>query len=285
MFSFMVSNYISRLRSGFSFIFIGGAFIGGGIFLPLSYAFSDQPHKWQIGFQEAVTPVMEQINHVHNLLLIIITCIAVLITLLLLYVIFRYNHKANPVPAKFTHNLPLEIVWTAIPALIVLGIMVPSLKLLYFEERIPGTPEVTIKVTGKQWYWTYEYDGGEANGISFDSYLVQDKDLKAGDLRLLEVDNRIVIPVNTNVRILVTAADVIHSWAVPAFGVKKDAIPGRLNETWLNVSRPGVYYGQCSELCGMQHGFMPIAVEVVSKDKYNEWIAHYKNPSVASPTT
>lgn len=235
-------------------------------------AYADQPHPWQIGFQEAVTPVMEKIEHLHHYLLSILAVIATLVVSLLIYVIWRFREKKNPIPSKTTHNTLLEIVWATIPAIIVLTIMIPSLKLTYFMDRT-AQPEMTLKVIGHQWYWSYEYPETK---LEFESRIVTGKDLKPGDPRLLTVDNKIYLPVDTNIRILTTSQDVLHSWAVPAFGIKKDSIPGRLNETWVRVNKIGTYRGQCSEICGMDHGFMPIEIEVVSKEAYQTWLQEAK---------
>jgi len=224
---------------------------------------------WQLGFQPPVTPVMQQLYDSHNLLLVIITAITIFVLLLLIYICLRYSRRMNPVPSKVTHNTKLEIIWTAIPILILVIIAIPSLRLHYYMERIVS-PELTVKVTGYQWYWHYDYpDNG---GFGFDSYIKKGDDLKPGDIRQLSVDNRMVVPVNTNVRVLTTGADVIHSWAVPAFGVKRDAVPGRLNETWFKATKIGTFYGQCSQLCGVGHGFMPIVVDVVSKEDFAAWL-------------
>lgn len=229
--------------------------------------------RWQIGFQEAVTPVMEAITDLHNLLLIIIGIIAILVAGLILYVVIRYNSKNNPLPSKTSHNTFLEVIWTAIPAFIVLALLIPALKTLYFIDQVPVS-EMTIKVIGHQWYWSYEYPDHE--NIAFDSYLIQDSDLKPGDLRLLTVDNPLVIPVGTTIRVISTSTDVIHSWAMPNLGIKKDTVPGRLNEFWIHVNKEGTYYGQCSELCGPGHGYMPIMVRVLSKADFQEWITEAK---------
>ena len=234
--------------------------------------FADQPHPWQFGFQEAVTPVMEKIHDLHNLLLIVIASIATVVLSLIFYVVWRFRASKNPVPAQFSHNTPLEIVWTLIPVLILAVIVFPSMRLLYFMDKAVDA-EVTVKVVGRQWYWHYAYPDHK---IEFDSVMVPDKDRKPDQLRLLAVDNELVVPVDTTVRVLVTADDVIHSWAVPAFGIKQDSIPGRLRETWLRVKKEGVYYGQCSELCGTGHGFMPIAVRVVSKEAFKAWLEEAK---------
>lgn len=226
------------------------------------------PSPWHLGMQPAVSPVATEMHNFHDLLLWIITLITVFVLALLVYVIVRFRASANPVPSKTSHNTLIEVAWTVVPILILIVIAVPSFKLLYFGDKTKEA-ELTIKAIGKQWYWSYEYpDNGN---FTFDATMVQEADLKPGQMRLLETDNPVVVPVNTNVRLLVTAADVIHAWAMPAFGVKKDAVPGRTNETWFRAEREGVYYGQCSEICGAYHGYMPIKVVVVSKDAYAKW--------------
>jgi cytochrome c oxidase subunit 2 len=226
--------------------------------------------------------LMEHITDFHNLLLIIITLISLFVLALLAYVMFRFNEKANPNPSRTTHNTTIEVLWTVIPVVILVVVAIPSFKLLYYSDVIPKA-DMTIKATGHQWYWSYKYsDHGK---FSFDSNIVSDADLKEGQPRLLTVDNRIVVPVDTVVRVQVTASDVLHSWAMPSFGVKVDAVPGRLNETWFGpVKQEGIYYGQCSELCGGKHGFMPIAVEVVSKAKFDAWVAKAKKDFAADDT-
>ncbi len=226
------------------------------------------PAPWHLGMQPAVSPVASEMHNFHDLLLWIITLITVFVLALLVYVIVRFRASANPVPSKTSHNTLIEVAWTVVPILILIVIAVPSFKLLYFGDKTKQA-ELTIKAIGKQWYWSYEYpDNGN---FTFDATLVQEADLKPGQMRLLETDNPVVVPVNTNVRLLVTAADVIHAWAMPAFGVKKDAVPGRTNETWFRAEREGVFYGQCSEICGAYHGYMPIKVVVVSKEAYAKW--------------
>ena len=229
------------------------------------------PQPWGTNFQPSASPVQEQVHEFHKLLLWIIIPIVVFVSGLLLYVMVRFNAKRNPVPSKTSHNTLIEIIWTAIPVLILVVIAVPSFRLLYYEGKVVN-PELTIKATGHQWYWQYTYpDNGD---IDFDSNIIADADLKPEQRvnRLLEVDNQMVVPVDTNIRIISTAADVLHSWAVPSLGVKKDSVPGRLNETWFKANKEGVYYGQCSEICGVGHGFMPIAVNVVSKDAFAAWV-------------
>jgi cytochrome c oxidase subunit 2 len=233
------------------------------------------PEPWETGLQAAVTPVMEEIESFHNFLLIIISAIAAFVLLLLIIVIVRFNERANPVPSKTSHNTLVEVIWTVVPVMILVGIAIPSFKLMYFADRTEDA-QMTIKAVGHQWYWSYEYpDNGE---FTFDALMIPDEEIDPakGQLRLLETDNRLVIPVNTKIRLLITATDVIHSFAVPAFGVKLDAVPGRTNETWTEVTQEGVYYGQCSELCGVGHAFMPIAVEVVSKERFAAWVEEAK---------
>jgi len=229
-----------------------------------------EPKPWEMGLQPGATPVKHLMHDFHSLLVVIITAIVVLVLALLVVVMVRFNARANPTPSRTTHNTVLEVAWTVIPVIILIVIAVPSFKLLYTLEVVPEA-EMTVKVTGRQWYWDYEYpDHGD---IAFSSHMIPDEELQPGQKRLLEVDQRLVVPVDTTVRVIVTAGDVIHSWAVPAFGLKKDAVPGRLNETWLRVEKEGVYYGQCSEICGINHAFMPIAVEAVSKEAFEQWVA------------
>ncbi|MEX2009545.1 MAG: cytochrome c oxidase subunit II [Dongiaceae bacterium] len=233
-------------------------------------AFADQPRPWQLGLQDAATPVMERIVNFHDALLVVISVISAFVLALLLYVIFRFNERRNPTPSRTAHNTLIEVLWTALPVIILIGITIPSIRLIWYADRTQDA-DMTIKAIGHQWYWSYEYpDNGN---FTFDALLVPDSDLQPGQLRLLETDNRIVLPVDTNIRLLVTATDVIHSWAIPAFGVKLDTVPGRVNETWMRITREGTYYGQCSELCGIGHGYMPIAVEAVSKPAFDAWVA------------
>ena len=240
----------------------------------LTKIYLDAPTPWQIGFQDPATAVMEGIINFHHDLFFFLVAIVIFVSRLLFRVIKLYNDKVNVTPYYIAHASTLEIVWTIVPALILVLVAVPSFSLLYSIEEIVE-PLLTVKIVGHQWYWSYEYSDytNEAgNSIAFDSYMVSEDDLKPGDLRLLEVDNRVVLPINTHVRVLVTAADVIHCWAVPSLGVKMDGLPGRLNQLSLFIQREGVFYGQCSELCGVNHGFMPIVVEAVSLDKYISWI-------------
>lgn len=228
-----------------------------------------QPNDWAFGLQLPASPVKEFMEQLHHGLLTMITAISLFVMGLLLWVMIRYNRRANPVPSKTTHNTLIEVVWTLIPVIILVILIIPSMKLLYFADRTRDA-DMTLNITGYQWYWGYEYpDNG---GINFMANLVPDKDIKEGQLRLLSTDNPIVLPVDTNIRLMITGAEVLHSWAVPAFGVKLDAVPGRHNETWVRIDKEGTFYGQCSELCGQGHGFMPIEVHAVSKEAFAEWV-------------
>lgn len=229
--------------------------------------------QWAMGLQTPATPVMAQLVNFHTLVLTIVALTAAFVTLLLIYVAVRFNARAHPTPTRTTHNTALEVLWTAVPVLILIGVAVPSFRLLYYLDVTPEA-DMTVKITGRQWYWEYEYP--DHGGIAFSAFMIPDEDLKPGQKRLLETDNRLVLPVGVTIRLLATAGDVIHSWAVPAFGVKKDAVPGRINETWVRIDREGVYYGQCSEICGTNHGFMPITVEAVSPEKFAAWVAKTK---------
>jgi cytochrome c oxidase subunit 2 len=233
-----------------------------------------QPTDWQVGLQQSASPVMDSIIRFHEFLVWIITAITIFVLLLLVIVMLRFNSKANPVPSRTTHNTFLELAWTVLPVLILVVIAVPSFRLLSDQLVLPPA-DITVKATGKQWYWTYTYpDNGR---FEFDSLLACDKDrLKCEMPRLLAVDNEMVVPVNKNVRVQVIGAEVIHAFAVPSFGIKIDAIPGRLNETWFRATREGVFYGQCSELCGKDHAFMPIAVRVVSEQAFTAWVEEAK---------
>jgi len=238
-------------------------------------AFGAQPQPWEITLQPAATPVMENIISFHNLLLVIITIITLFVLALLVIVVVKFNAKTNPVPSRTTHNTLIEVAWTLIPVLILVGIAVPSFRLLFQQLDIPKA-DLTVKVTGKQWYWSYAYpDNGK---FEFDSLLAQDK-----QPRLLGVDNEMVVPVNKVIRVQTTGADVIHAFAVPSFGIKIDSIPGRLNETWFKATKVGMYYGQCSELCGKDHAFMPIAVRVVNDQEFAAWVEAAKKKYATNP--
>jgi cytochrome c oxidase subunit II len=232
-----------------------------------------QPSPWQMDLQDPATPVMDQIASFHFFLLWVIAAISAFVLALLIIIIVRFNSRANPVPTRTTHNTPLEIIWTIVPVIILAVIAVPSFRLLFLELDVP-TPDITIKATGKQWFWSYSYpDNGN---FEFDSLMVAEKDLKAGQPRLLTADNDMVVPVNKVVHVLVTGADVIHSFTVPSFGVRIDAVPGRINDTWFKATITGMFYGQCSELCGKDHSFMPISVRVVNQADFSTWAAAAK---------
>jgi cytochrome c oxidase subunit 2 len=257
--------------------FLGLAF--GGAALAASGAVSaeelGQPHPWAYGLQTGVTPVMESVARMHSGLLVVITLITLFVTGLLVVAMLRFNARSNPVPSKTTHNTMIEVAWTIIPVLILVGIAVPSFRLLFEQLDLPKA-DLTVKATGKQWYWSYTYpDNGK---FEFDSLMAHEK-----QPRMLAVDNELVVPVNKIVRVQVTGADVIHSFGVPAFGIKVDAIPGRLNETWFKATKTGVFYGQCSELCGRDHAFMPIAVRVVSEQDFAAWVETAKKKFASNP--
>jgi cytochrome c oxidase subunit II len=273
-----------------------------------AFAGTGQPSPWQINMQGAVTPIAEQMHGFNDFINTIMVVVVLFVLALLTICAVRFNEKSNPTPSKTTHNTLIEVVWTIAPVIILIVIAVPSFRLLFAQYDMP-TAEVTIKATGKQWYWTYEYQTAEApagetaanpdtpteavavatnpeaGGVDFgfDSIMVQDADLKEGQPRLLAVDNEVVVPVNRVVRVQVTASDVIHAFAVPSFGIKVDGVPGRLNETWFRAEREGVYYGQCSELCGRDHAFMPIAVRVVSDAEYQAWLGQAREKFAMNP--
>jgi cytochrome c oxidase subunit 2 len=245
-----------------------------------AYPAAALPVEWGVGFQGAASPVMEQIESFHTLLLWIIVATCVFVLALLVWIVIRYRASANPVPSKVHHNTLLEVAWTLIPVIILVFIAVPSFRLLYFQETLPK-PDVQIKAIGKQWFWSYEYPGSAA-GFTFDSLMLADADAaKAGKPRLLGVDNPIYVPVNKVIEIETSGADVIHSFAMPEMGVKMDAVPGRLNKTWFKPTKTGVFYGQCSELCGSRHAYMPIELHVVTDAEYAAWLASSKKEFAA----
>jgi cytochrome c oxidase subunit 2 len=249
----------------------GVALVAGGA----AFAELGQPAPWEYKLQESASPVMDNITSFHSFLSVLITVITLFVLVLLVTVVVKFNAKSNPVPSRTTHNTLIEVAWTLIPVLILVGIAVPSFRLLFQELDIPKA-DLTIKATGKQWYWSYAYpDNGK---FEFDSLLAQDK-----QPRLLGVDNEMVVPINKVVRIQTTGADVIHSFAIPAFGIKIDSIPGRLNETWFKATKLGMFYGQCSELCGKDHAFMPIAVRVVNDQEFVAWVESAKKKFAAAP--
>lgn len=280
----MTARRIVRHGTGFVLVLIG-------LMLSVEIAGAAQPQPWEITLQPAASPIMEMIHRFNNGLMIVVTLIVVLVLALLLYIMIRFNARSNPVPSKVSHNTLVEVVWTVLPILVLVGVAVPSFALLFAEHdparAIAGyDPAVdkplTVKATGNQWYWTYDYpDNGD---LSFDSLMLTDAERTdpVAQPRLLAVDNEMVVPTGTVVRLQVIGADVIHSYAVPSLGVKIDAIPGRLNETWFRVDRDGVYYGQCSELCGARHAYMPITVRVVSDEEFAAWVGKAKQQSASS---
>jgi cytochrome c oxidase subunit 2 len=257
------------LKRLIAFVVTGVTVIAGG---GAAWAGYGQPSPWELGLQGSASSVMDDIVWFHGFLVWLIAAITIFVLALLAIIVFRFNARANPVPSRTTHNTMIEIIWTVVPVLILVTIAVPSFRLLFYELKVPAA-DLTVKVTGKQWFWSYSYPDSK---FEFDSLMLQDKDRKAGQPRLLAVDNEMVVPVNKVVRVEVIGADVIHSFSVPSFGIKIDAIPGRLNETWFKAEREGTYYGQCSQLCGRDHAFMPIAVHVVSEKDYTAWLDQAK---------
>ena len=232
-----------------------------------------EPKPWQLGLQPPATPVMDRLWDFHDELLIITTLIAAFVLGLLVYVMWRFNNQRNPLPSRTSHNTVIEMLWTVVPVLILISIAIPSFKLMYYMDRVPN-PEMTIKVTGHQWYWSYEYP--DQGGLAFDSNIIPDDQLNPEQKRLLDVDNPLVVPADTIIRVLVTGTDVIHSWFMPSFGVQEYAIVGRLNESWMKIEPPGTYYGQCNQICGVNHAFMPIKVEAIPKDAFQRWLVDAK---------
>lgn len=239
--------------------------------LPAFAEEANLPQNWQLGLQKPASERMTDIVWMHDFLLWIITAITLFVLALLVWIVVRYNARSNPVPSQVTHHTGLEVAWTIIPVAILVAIAIPSFRLLYFEETMPKV-DLTIKAIGHQWYWSYEYpDNGN---FAFDANMLDDaKAAAAHEPRLLATDNHVVVPVGSVIRVLTTGADVIHSWTIPEFGAKMDAVPGRINQTWFKADREGIFYGQCSELCGARHAFMPIEVEVVSKERFAQWVA------------
>ena len=250
-------------------VFFASSMAAGGS----AWALAGRPVPWQMDFQDTVTPVGEMGAWFHDVLLWISAIMVLFVLGLLLYVMIRFNAKANPTPTRKTHNTLLELCWTVIPVIILVAIAIPSFRLLYFQNEIPES-DMTIKAIGHQWYWSYQYP--DHGGFEFESYIVPENELKPGQLRLLEVDNWVVVPVNKTVRVLVTADDVLHAFAVPSLYAKVDAVPGQINEVWFKATKEGTYYGQCSELCGAEHGFMPIRVDVVSEAAFKQWVEKAK---------
>ena len=240
------------------------------------------PKDWQLGFSEPATELMSDVITFHSYILMpIITGISILVLALLLYIAYRYNSNRNQIASSTTHNTVIEVLWTVIPVILLIIIAIPSFRILYTAETIPKA-DLTIKAIGNQWYWSYEYP--DYDDFSFDANMLQDEELSDPSLRLLETDTQIVVPVNKVVKLLITSNDVLHAWTIPAFAVKKDAVPGRLNETWFKAEKTGTYYGQCSELCGPKHAFMPINVKVVSQDEFDNWLNFAKEEYASSKT-
>ena len=240
------------------------------------------PKDWQLGFSAPATELMSDVIAFHSYILMpIITGISILVLALLLYIAYRYNSNRNQIASTTTHNTVIEVLWTVIPVILLIIIAIPSFRILYTAETIPKA-DLTIKAIGNQWYWSYEYP--DYDDFSFDANMLQDEELSDPSLRLLETDTQIVVPVNKVVKLLITSNDVLHAWTIPAFAVKKDAVPGRLNETWFKAEKTGTYYGQCSELCGPKHAFMPINVKVVSQDEFDKWLNFAKEEYASSKT-
>jgi cytochrome c oxidase subunit 2 len=264
---------IARMMQRFAFGAL--ALVAGA--LPVAAA---EPRPWQLGMQEPASLVKHRIHDFHDFLLVVIILITIFVLGLMVYICVKFRKEANPTPSKTSHNTTLEVLWTVVPVVILVVIAVPSFKLLYYGDRTPA-PEMTLKVVGHQWYWSYEYpDLGE---VKFDSNVVQTADLKPGERRLLEVDQPVVLPINTNIRIQFASTDVMHSWFVPALGVQVYTTPGRLNEGWVNITKEGSFYGQCNQICGVNHGYMPVRVQAVSKEAYAKWTEEAKKKFAAAP--
>ncbi len=267
-------NFLRRLSAATASFATGAAAFAG-------CAQAAVPVPWQMWSQPAASPVAEQIESLHILVMVIITVITIFVAGLLGWVCYRYSEKRNPTPSQTSHNTLLEVAWTVIPVLILVVIAIPSFRLVYYQDRTEAA-DMTIKVTAHQWYWEYTYP--DAGGLNFTSYVVAQADLKPGQMRLLDVDNQVVVPVGKNIRILTTSADVIHSFYIPSLGVQRYAIPGRTIETWVRVDRPGTYYGECNQICGQNHSAMPIAMRAIPAGDYTSWLADAKKKFAANPT-
>jgi cytochrome c oxidase subunit 2 len=243
------------------------------LLLAVSPASAQMPRPWQMGLQDAHSPVMQNITDLNDMVLIIITAITIFVAGLLVWVMIRYNAKRNPVPGRWSHNTTVEVLWTVLPVLILVVIAIPSFRLVYFEDRT-FNPDLTIKVTGHQWYWEYTYP--DSASLDFNSYIVADDALKPGQVRMLAVDNQLVVPAGKNIRILTTSGDVIHSFYIPSLGVQRYAIPGRTIETWVKIDKPGDYYGECNQICGENHSRMPISIHAVTDAEFTAWLAEAK---------
>lgn len=243
-------------------------------------AWAAGPENWQLGFQRAASPTAEQIHWFNDVILLpVIVAIVVFVLGLLVFVMWRFSEKRNPTPSRTTHNTVIEVLWTVVPVVILVIIAIPSFKLLYFADHTEEA-EMTLKATGRQWYWSYQYP--DQGGFEFDATLVPEEELQPGQKRLLETDNPVVLPVDTNIRLLITASDVLHSFALPAMGIKLDAVPGKVNETWMRITEEGTYYGQCSELCGSGHSYMPITIKAVSKAEFEHWVQQARTEFAAN---
>jgi cytochrome c oxidase subunit 2 len=239
-------------------------------------AYCDAAEPWQLGFQDAATPMMQGIIDLHHDIFVFLVIILIFVIWMMSRALWHFHYKQNPIPERVVHGTTIEIVWTIFPSIILMFIAIPSFALLYSMDEVVD-PAITIKAIGHQWYWSYEYsdyNSSDEQSLAFDSYMIPEDELELGQLRLLEVDNRVVVPAKTHLRMIITSADVLHSWAVPSLGIKCDAVPGRLNQASIFIKREGVYYGQCSELCGTNHAFMPIVVEAVSLDDYVSWVSN-----------
>lgn len=237
------------------------------------------PRPWELGMQRSFGPIKDRIIDLHDLVLVIITVITLFVSALLIWVVFRYNSRRNPVPSQVSHNTILEIAWTLLPVLILVAMAIPSFRLIYYQDRA-SDPDMTIKVTGHQWYWEYSYP--DQGNIDIESRYIHDEDLKPGQLRLLDVDNQLVIPVGKKIRILTNSSDVIHSFFIPAFGVQRYAIPGRTIETWLEADQIGTFYGECNQICGQAHSQMPISVKAISEADFAAWVVEAKKSASAA---
>ncbi|MCC6718514.1 MAG: cytochrome c oxidase subunit II [Acetobacteraceae bacterium] len=253
-----------------------GAAAGLLVSLP---ALADLPVPWGLGMQPAASPVGERIVVLHDALMWIITLITLFVFALLGYTVWRFSAKKHPTPSRTSHNTPLEVLWTVIPVLILVGIAIPSFRLVFYQDRAQNA-DMTIKVTARQWYWHYIY--ADADDLNFDSRMVPDDELKPGQHRLLEVDNELVVPAGKTIRVLTTSDDVIHSWFIPSLGVQRYAIQGRAIETWFRADRPGTYHGQCNQICGMMHAYMPIVVRAVPEAEFTAWLAEAKKKFAAN---
>ena len=264
---------LRRLAAAFAFTLGGGLALAGP-------AHAQMPRPWEMGFQAAHSPVMVRLESLHTLVLWIITLITLLVGALLVYVMVRFNARANPTPSRTTHHTTLEVAWTVVPVLILAIIVIPSFRLVYYEDRTADA-DMTVKVTGHQWYWEYSYP--DQNNIDFTSYIVKDADLKPGQPRLMTVDNPLVVPAGKNIRVLTTSSDVIHSFFIPSLGVQRYAIPGRTIETWFRADRPGEYHGECNQICGTNHSFMPIVIKAVTPEQFKAWVKEAKVKFAANP--